>query len=111
MVVSGDGTWDVYETGDKWFECDEDDVDDELFAPVCGSRLVSFKFFMFLFLRWFDPPEFMIYSVEKKYFNFWSVKYSSQLTACAICGGLWDFARGSIRVFHAFWLTLSCLKI
>lgn len=52
IVVKGDGTWDVYEIGDKLL-CD-DEVDEEL-LPVCESRVLSIKFFVFLFLRCVDP--------------------------------------------------------
>lgn len=52
IVVKGDGTWDVYEMGDKLL-CD-DEVDEEL-LPVWESRVFSIKFFVFLFLRCAAP--------------------------------------------------------
>lgn len=54
IVFKGDGTWDVWEMGDKfWAGCDEG-VDEEL-LPFCDSMLESIKFFVFLFLREVDP--------------------------------------------------------
>lgn len=56
IVVNGDGTWDVWEIGDKFWAGCNDGVDEEL-LPFCDSMLESIKFFEFLFLRWVVPIE------------------------------------------------------
>lgn len=61
LVVRGDGTWEVYETGDKfWVELIDVEVEIEPFPFWCefediwASKFVNIKFLVFLFFR--DVP-------------------------------------------------------